>query len=109
MSDKKYTPEEIKEAIEYLRGERNLPTSDIELARNALEKEQRFVGCTFLLLGVLIAGTVGALASGHPGGGLVLLTITLGFGYLVWIGRKEIAKKQESLEDLKRRKLNAGD
>lgn len=108
-SDKKYTQQEIRDAIDYLRGERDMPSTEIELARRELERERNFGGCMFLIFGFNFAGCVAALATGHMAGGLILLFVSSGIGYLLWKTREDIKEKSRKVEELKMEKARASD
>jgi hypothetical protein len=104
MSKENPTPSEIREAIDYLRGERDKPSTELELTRKELERDRNFMGCVGIVAMLFITATLGALVSGHPGGGVILLTVSALLGYLVWHGRKEVVKKNRELEELKKEK-----
>jgi hypothetical protein len=108
-SDKKYTQQEIRDAIDYLRGERDMPSTEIELARRELEREGNFAGCMFLIFGFIFVGCVAALATGHMAGGLILLFVSAGIGYLVWKAREDMKEKARKIEELKTEKANTSD
>ena len=102
MERKSPTPTEIREAIDYLKGQRDNPSTELELTRNELERDRNFLGCVGIITTLFIFGTLGALVSGHPGGGIILLAVSAALGYLLWMSPKEIAKKNRALEELKR-------
>lgn len=108
MSNGEPTQEEIREAIEYLRGQRDNPTSELELARNEQKRLGNFAGCLGMIVAFFMLGAVGALAAGHIGSGLILLGTFGGVGYFWWHIRKVALEKVQDVERLKKEKVMSG-
>lgn len=103
METKRPTPEEIRDAVEYLRGERNMPTSEIELEKEALKKDSSFTGCLGLIFFILFAAGVGALMSGQLGGSAFAMALAIPTLYLILKFREGLWEKKKRIEELKRK------